>query len=136
MKQTIKITLSLLLVLTAFACLMSCNKVDAEGLWADATYRGDTALGEGSKEVMVDVVIEEQFITITLKTDADNLGQALYDEGITNDVSFFDTVNGIKADWNAHKAYWAFYKGEEYMTAGVAETEISDGEHYRLVYSK
>ncbi len=136
MKQTLKITLSLVLVLAAIVCLASCNKVEAEGLWENATYRKDVELGDGSKEVKVDVVIEEDFITITLNTDAKTLGEALYAEDLINDPSFFDTLNGIKADWDADKAYWAFYKGEDYMMAGVNDTEISGGEHYRLVYTK
>lgn len=136
MKQTLKISVSLLLTLAALLCLMACAKVPAEGLWENATYRKDTTVGEGSKEVKVDVVIGEEFITLTVKTDEELLGKALYNEGLINDADFFDTFNGIKADWNADKAYWAFYKGEEYMLVGVNQTPISGGEHYRLVYTK
>ncbi len=136
MKQALKISLSLLLVLAAILCFVSCNKIEAEGLWENATYRKDVTVGEGSKEVKIDVEAGEQFITITVKTDEALLGNALYAEELINDASFFDTLNGIKADWNADKAYWAFYKGEEYMMVGVNDTSISGGEHYRFVYTK
>ena len=124
------------LLLVAIFCLASCNKIDAEGLWESATYRKDVTVGDGSKEVKITVEVEEQFITITVKTDQKMLGDALFEQEIINDPAFFDTLNGIKADWDKDQAYWAFYKGEEYMTVGVNDTEISGGESYRFVYTK
>ena len=137
MKTAIKSTLAIVLSIAFILCLASCGeKVDATGLWENATYLKDTIVGKGAKTVLVDIEAGEQKITLTVKTDKATLGEALYELGVINDASFFDTVNGIKADWNADKAYWAFYKGEEYMMVGVGDAEISGGEHYRLVYTK
>ena len=124
------------LLLVAVFCLASCNKIDAEGLWENATYRKDVTVGEGSKTVKITVEAENQYIIITLKTDKAKLGDALYSEGLINDASFFNVLNGIKADWDKDQAYWAFYQGEEYMMAGVNDTAISGGESYRFVYTK
>ena len=124
------------LLLVAVFCFASCNKIDAEGLWENATYRKDVSVGEGSKEVTLRVETDNQFIDITLKTDAVKLGDAMFAEGLINDATFFDTLNGIKADWDKDKAYWGFYKGEEYMMVGVNDVEISGGESYRFVYAK
>ena len=124
------------LLLVAVFCLASCNKIDAEGLWESATYRKDVTVGEGSKEVKISVEVEEQFITVTLKTDKEKLGDAPFAEGLINDATFFDTLNGIKADWDKDKAYWGFYKGEEYMMVGVNDTAINTGDSYRFVYTK
>ena len=124
------------LLLVAVFCFASCNKIDAEGLWENATYRKDVTVGEGSKEVTLRIEIDDQFIDITLKTDAVKLGDAMFAEGLINDATFFDTLNGIKADWDKDKAYWGFYKGEEYMMVGVNDVEISGGESYRFVYAK
>lgn len=148
MKKFIKIALALMLVLATVLCFAGCNSqepaetlaeeetIAAEGLWTAATYRKNTAVGEGSKEVKVDVEADGKSITITLKTDKATLGEALFEKELINDASFFDTLNGIKADWDADQAYWAFYKGEEYMTVGVNDTAVSGGEHYRFVYTK
>ena len=137
MKTAIKTTVSVVLSVIMVLCLFSCDeKVDATGLWENATYLKDTTVGKGEKTVLVDIEAGDQSITITVKTDKATLGEALYEHGIINDASFFDTANGIKADWNADKAYWAFYEGEDFMMVGVGETKISGGEHYRLVYSK
>lgn len=137
MKTAIKNTLAIVLSVAFILCLISCGeKVDATGLWENATYLKDTTVGKGSKTVLIDIEAGDQKITLTIKTDKATLGEALYELELVNDPSFFDTLNGIKADWNKDQAYWAFYKGEEYMMIGIADAEIAGGEHYRLVYTK
>lgn len=136
MKKHILSFAAILICAASLLCLISCEKVDAKGLWEEATYLSDTTLGDGAKTVSIDIEAEEQKITITLKTDKATLGEAMYEHGLINDPSFFNVLNGITADWNADQAYWAFYSGEDYMTVGVAETAISGGEHYRFVYTK
>ncbi len=138
MKNFKRTLLALLLVLTTLFCLAGCKNEESEneGFWDSATYKEDVTLGEGSKTVKIDVEIDGKSVTITLNTDAEKLGDALYGEELINDASFFDTLNGIKLDWNTHKAYWGFYKGEEYMQIGVGDESISGGEHYRFVYTK
>ena len=71
-----------------------------------------------------------------LQTDKEKLGDALFAEGLINDPTFFDTLNGIKADWDKDQAYWAFCTGEEYMMIGVNDQTISTGDSYRFVYTK
>ena len=136
MKKTLKMTAALVLIIAFVMSVCACAKIPAEGLWENATYRKDTTLGEGSKTVTVDVEVGEYSVAITIKTDAKTLGEALYAEGVINDPSFFDTCNGIVADWNKDKAYWGFYKGEELMSVGVDGVEIMGGERYRIAYTK
>ena len=148
----IRIIAALALLIIALSCCVSCNKnegekvetynengetvIAAEGLWKTATHRKNVTVGEGSKEVKIAVEVNGQGITITVKTDAAKLGDALYAENLINDPTFFNTLNGIKADWDKDQAYWAFYQGEEYMMVGVNDTAISGGESYRFVYTK
>ena len=149
MKNTIRVLLAILLVMATILCFASCNgaskptettapeeTIAAEGLWKSATHRKNVTVGEGSKSVIVDVEIDGKSIAITVNTDKATLGEALFAEKLINDASFFDTLNGIKADWEADQAYWGFYKGEEYMSVGVGEVNISGGERYRFVYAK
>ena len=138
MKKSIVSAISILMSIVCLLCFVSCDKaqVDAEGLWESATYRSDTTLGEGSKTVQFTVEAGEQMITITLKTDKDNLGEAMYAEGLINDPSFFNVLNGIEASWEKDQAYWAFYEGETLMPYGVNDQAISGGENYRFVYTK
>ena len=156
MKTTIKLILAMLLAIGMLLSVVSCNdtkspaestpqqqqnntpsgQIEATGLWANAKYLKDTTVGEGAKTVLVDIEAAGQKITLTVNTDKENLGEALFALGIINDASFFDTANGIKADWNADQAYWGFYEGENYMMVGVGDVKLSGGEHYRLVYTK
>lgn len=112
------------------------SSIEATGLWASAKYLKDTTVGEGAKSVIVDIEADGKKITLTIKTDKATLGEALYENEIINDASFFDTANGIKADWSADQAYWGFYQGDDYMMVGVGDATIAGGEHYRLVYTK
>ena len=136
MKNTTR-TLSLMLVVILAISLTACggHKVDVTGLWEQATYTADTTIGKGATTVQVEFVIEDQSITITLKTDKKNLGEALYEHSLINDPAFFDTANGIKADWNANQAWWKVCKGGEMTMVGVNDLTLTDGDHYELIYT-
>ena len=137
MKKSVVSTISFVLVLVCLFSFVSCaEKVDNTGLWESAIYLSDTTVGNGAKTVSFDVEAEGQKITITLKTDKATLGEAMFEQGLINDASFFNVLNGMEASWEKDQAYWAFYQGEDFMMVGVNETQISGGEHYRFVYTK
>lgn len=139
MKHTNRI-FALLLALTLL-CLCGCAGEEAPtGLWETATYTADTELGEGSKTVTVAVTAEETTVTFTIHTDAETLGDALLaEELIAGEDSayglYITAVNGMTADYDANKSYWAFYEGGEYAMTGVDGEAISGGEEYALVYT-
>ena len=136
MKTTNRALSLLLIVLTIFS-LSACFKpgVDVTGLWEQATYTKDTTLGKGKTTIEVEFVIEEQSVTITLKTDKETLGEALYEHGLINDPSFFDTANGIKADWSINQSWWKVCKGGEMTSAGVSDLTLTNGDHYEIIYT-
>jgi hypothetical protein len=158
MKRTIKSTFALILALLMTLCLFACKQqaetpetsagasedggaIAPEGLWKDATYLKDTEFGEGAKTVKVKVIVGEQSVTFTIKTDAETLGDALLAHGlIAGDQGDFGlyvkVVNGITADYDVDQSYWGFSKNGEYMMTGVDGTAIADGEVYELTYTK
>lgn len=136
MKKTIA-TISLILSIILLFCFVSCAKpVEASGLWESATYLSDTTVGKGANTISFDVEAAGQKITITVKTDAATLGDAMYENGLIENASFFSVLNGIEASWDKDMAYWAFYQGEDLMMHGVGDEHITDGAHYRFVYTK
>lgn len=135
MKRLLEKALVLALAAVMLFTLAAC-KEEPTGLWADAIYTSDTTVGEGKTSVTVDIVCEDKTVTLTVKTDETTLGDALFELGIINDRSFFDTANGMKADWDKDRAYWSFYIGDEYAAHGVGDEVISDGGAYKLVYTK
>lgn len=142
-------------ILTMFLCLAvlcACGDKDtADGgsvstdtlpsLWETAAYTEDTSLGEGAKTVVVQVTAEGYSIELTLKTDADTLGEALLTHGLIAGEEgqyglYIKEVNGILADYDVDQTYWGFYQNGEYMLSGVDGTKINGGEHFELVRTK
>lgn len=139
MKKILTASISLMLVL--LLCLVSCNTVDAEGLWENATHRRDMTFGDGKTTVQVEVKVEEQSVTFTINTDKETLGDALIEHGLIEGDEgpyglYVKKVNGITADFDVDQSYWALYKNGEMSLTGVDTTKIADGEHYEIVYSK
>ena len=130
--------LSLLLIVLTIFSLTACFKItpDApENIWDVATYAEDTTLGNGATTVEVEFVIEKQSVTITLKTDKENLGEALYEHGLIDNPSYFVTANGITANWNANQAWWKVCKGGEMISTSVSELTLANGDHYEIIYT-
>ena len=155
MKHNLKSLLSLTLAAVLALSLTACNQkaatseqpqtqsqtVEATGLWANATYLEDTELGQGAKDVVVEVQVEDQTVTFTIHTDETTVGAALLaNELIAGDTGeyglYVKEVNGITADYDVDQSYWAFYIDGEYAMSGVDTTEIVDGAVYRLAYTK
>ena len=138
MKKTIKSTVSILLALVFAVCLASCGaQADKEGLWENATYLKDTELGEGEKTATLEVKAGEQSVIFTVHTDEEMLGAALLAHNlIEGKDGLYTKVNGMVADYNVDKSYWAFYIDGEMAMAGVDDTPIAEGTVYKLEYTK
>lgn len=147
MKKKQKVSIVLLLCLLLSLSITGCSNNTAEStteqttLWSNAVYTEDTEFGEGSITVNVEVKVNEESVTFTVHTDKTTLGDALMEHALIDGEEgdyglYLKEVNGITADYDTDKAYWAFYKDGEYMNTGVDGTEISDGEHYELVYTQ
>ena len=136
MKKTLLSASALILAVITLLCFVSCEKVDATGIWENATYLSDTTVGKGEKTVTVEIAAAEQSITLTVKTDKDDLGAALYELGIINDPAFFDTCNGMLASWEKDQAYWAFKQDGKMLNYGVNDAKISGGESFSIEYTK
>ena len=49
---------------------------------------------------------------------------------------YIDSVNGLKADYNVDKAYWAIYVNGEYGQLGADTQPVNDGDSFKLAYEK
>ena len=140
MKKTIKQTVAILLALVFMAALVSCNKNETD-VWESATYTEDQTFGEGAKTVVVEVKAQERSVTFTVKTDKDTVGAALMEHGLIDGEEgpyglYVKAVNGMKADYDTDKRYWALYVNGEISMTGVDTTEITEGATYQMIYSK
>lgn len=138
MKKQISIFLLILCITAAFAGCFHKGPVYVDGT---ARYTENTTLGAGSKTITVTVTDNEgKDIVFTIKTDAKTVGDALIEnELIAGDEGayglYVKVVNGLRADYDKDKAYWAFYINGEIAMTGVDMTDITDGGVYALVYT-
>ena len=74
-------------------------------------------------------------------TDKTTVGDALQDLNMISGEEgayglYVKTVNGITADYDKDKAYWAFYINGEYASTGVDKTDIVKDAEYWFQYTK
>lgn len=143
MKKILKYAVSVALIF-AFAFSFASCKDKAEtpdGLWADAKYTEDTEFGNGGKTIDVIVEVEEKSVKFSIKTDKDNVGDALVEHGLIDGEEgaygmYIKSVNGMFVDPDAGDSYWAVYIGDEAAMTGIDGVEVIDGATYKLVYTE
>ena len=79
--------------------------------------------------------------TFDITTDKATVGEALLEEGlIAGEVGqyglYVTEVNGIVADYNVDRTYWAFYVDGAYASSGVDTTGVADGATYSFKVEK
>jgi hypothetical protein len=134
MKKSIRKILSLILVLTltaaAILSLNSCGKKKIEQ---------DDGVVKTITVTVIDDKGESSVFTITT-TKATLRGALEQENMIEGDEDqyglYVKYVNGIRADYDKDKAYWAFSKDGVDLMTGVDSTEISDGDKYEITYTK
>lgn len=95
-------------------------------------------LGEGDTAFSLTITDGDGVQThVTVNTDAATVGEALEALGLIRGEEgayglYVETVNGITADYDTDKTYWAFYINGEYAMTGVDATELVPGDSYEL----
>lgn len=101
-----------------------------------------TKLGEGQTTFNFTVVDKDGGETkFEIKTDKTLVGDALQElnliEGEPGAYGLYvKKVNGISADYDVDKTYWAFYVNGEYAVSGVDTTTIEAGATYTFKVEK
>ncbi len=134
-----------LVVLVAVTALTGCDgKQDGGSSQPPASSQQvqATDIGEGQTVFTFQVTDNTQKVSAwNVHTDKTTVGAALAELGlIKGDTSEFGLmvteVNGLTADYNADKAYWAFFIDGQYAQTGVDSTNIEAGKVYAFVYTK
>ena len=101
-----------------------------------------TKLGEGQTTFNFTVVDKDGGETkFEIKTDKTLVGEALQElnliEGEPGAYGLYvKKVNGITADYDVDKTYWAYYVNGEYATSGLDTTTIEAGATYMFKVEK
>lgn len=119
----------------------AADGIPAEGLWEKATYREDKTFGNGAKSIQVTVKAGDYSVTFTVKTDKENLADAMLEHKLVEGEDgayglYIKKVNGILADYDVDQSYWSFEIGGVAQMNGVSDFKIKGGESVELVRTK
>ena len=118
--------LILALMMLALACLFAaCGSKEAEKKYTITV-------------IVVNDKAEEK--TFTVKTDRENLADALLDEKLVSGSDsewglVIDTVDGLRADYSVDQSWWALYDGDKMSDVGASSLQLKDGGVYKFVYT-
>ena len=145
-KKLSSLILSMMLIVAMAFCTTGCNgnlmKDPLTGTENGTTTQEPTVLGQGATVFMFTVVDGEGVETLfEIHTDKTMVGDALLElnliEGEMDTYGLYvKKVNGITADYDVNKTYWAFYINGEYAMSGVDTTEIKEGDSYAMKVSR
>ena len=118
--------------------------MDATDIVAGTTYEmakviSYTEKGEGATSFYFTVRNVDNTVTkFIIHTNKTTVGAALLELGLIEGEDseyglMVKSVNGILADWETEKAYWAFYINGEYAQTGVDSTQIVADAVYEMV---
>ena len=141
-KKTSVFFLALVLI-AAMALFAGCTTDQQKGDGASTTTTttasqtsNENELGTGKTTFSFVVTkLDKTSKTYTVHTDKTTVGAALLEVGLIagSDSEYglmVETVDGLKLEYNADKAYWAFYIDGEYAMTGVDSTNIEAGKVY------
>ena len=152
-KKLLSLILSMMLIVAMAFCTTACSDSNKENGTSSTETESVkdtevdaqeevTTLGEGSTQFSFTVVEKDGNKTVfEIHTDKTIVGDALMElDLIAGEESeyglFVKSVNGITADYDVDGTYWAFYVNDEYATAGVDTTSITDGDSYSFKVEK
>lgn len=141
MKQTnVKKRLSFILCIVLIAAMAlftyGCNDDETNTPTDSGEAHVVTALGTGQTAFNFTVVDKDGNEThFEIHTDKTTVGEALQELNLIEGEAgayglYVKKVNGIVADYDADKTYWAFYENGEYAVSGVDKTNIVAGASY------
>ena len=145
-KKSLSLIFCMMLIVAMALFTSGCNDKTADTpitQEAETSAVGEvTALGEGETKFLFTVVDKDGAETaFEIHTDKEIVGEALLELGLIEGEEgefglFVKAVNGIVADYEVDKTYWAFYVNGEYAMSGVDTTIIEEGTSYMFKVEK
>ena len=134
--------LTVAMALSAIGCNSSSNSGTVTSNETTVASSGSNVLGEGKTKFTFTVVDKDGNETeFEIHTDKETVGAALQElnliAGENSEYGLYvKTVNGITADYDTDKVYWAFYVDGKYATSGVDTTPVTEGGSYSFKVEK
>lgn len=128
-KQNHRILSVLLAACVLIGALCSCAAVKEE------------TPDDSAKALTVTVTVvgpDQKSSDFTLKTEKTTLAEAMREAKLIGEDTqngFYDTVNGVKADYNKDKSWWCVTKDGKMTEVGLNDLTLTDGDHYTITYT-
>ncbi|MBE6717799.1 MAG: DUF4430 domain-containing protein [Ruminococcaceae bacterium] len=144
LKKMLSVIVCIVLLAAVALFTIGCSSANdkTDPIPSDTTGMTVTSLGEGERQFDFYVTDANGNTTkFVIKTDKKIVGEALLElkliEGEEGPYGLYvKKVNGITADYDTDKTYWAFYVDGEYAMSGVDTTEIESGKVYSFKIEK
>ena len=143
LKRVLSVVVLLMLVAALALGMTACtNDTVGETSSNSSAQSQPQKVGEGATEFAFSVTDKQgatkEFIVCTDKT---TVGDALLEVGLIEGEDsayglFVKKVDGIVADYDIDKTYWAFYVDGQYASSGVDTTEIVTTNKYSFKVEK
>ena len=141
--RIIKRTVCVICILLLCISMSGCKKEEtkAPSLWDDAIYNEDATFGSGAKTFEIEVKAEDKSVTFTIKTDKNNLEEALLEHKLIDGEEgpyglYVKKVNGMTADYDTDQSYWSLCQDGNPLMTGAGDTAVNGGEHFEFVREK
>ena len=143
--RLLSVVISLVLIVAMALGLTAC-KEQTEDVNSSSRVTSSavtaTEVGNGAVKFSFRVTDKDGKSTdFLVSTDKNTVGDALLElsliEGEESEYGLFvKKVNGIVADYDVDKTYWAFYVDGDYAMSGAETTDIESGKLYEFRVSK
>lgn len=74
-----------------------------------------------------------------ISTDAEYLGQAVYEEGLVSEeeykTGYYLTIDGVTTNYDENQSWWCIKHDGEMTNYGMNELPIKDGDEFEAVYT-
>lgn len=89
--------------------------------------------------IILDAESEDEPKVVAIKTEAENLLDAMIEEGLIKEEDYspgqiIDTIDGVKAE-ESDRQWWMLTKGGEMLNTGFPDTVIADGDSFEVTLS-
>lgn len=146
-KKLFSLLLCVMLIVAMALCTTGCKKTKKDqnlttNPSTQETLPENNIIGTGNTKFTFIVVDRDGNKTeFEVHTDKEYVGEALLENNMISGEDgdyglYVKTVNGITVDYDADKAYWAFYINGEYGMTGVDVTKITAGATYAFKVEK
>ncbi len=123
-----------LIIILSIATVVIVGVMAVIAFWPE----GNSDNNNTEKNITVTVIYADKTSKkIEISTNAKFLGEAVFEEGLTNEdeykEGFYTYIDGVRADYNLDKCWWGIYKDGEMQNFGMNEIAISDGDKFEII---